>query len=878
MIFSIGFPTNTRADNCPLFSETFSGTSGHTWTYGLHGTYAINNGRFELTLPESGYFSYGETGFMPTGFFTIDTDVTVTPQSANSKIGIYTFTTGDVLFSISNVATDGFAAFYYPQTSQVNFMYWDVSAGAWISTQNQAVTGPVTSIGMKVLSDRVVFRVNRADTAIILPGIFTMPEVIDSLWLMASGSYSLASFDNVCAFLNSTPPTPTPTPTPTPQPGFPPPVLSYNISNNNLTINWTAVQGATGYLLSAGTQPSNYIAQNVDMKAATSLPIPLASIPNGIYYLAAKAYNSTQTSGYSNEIVVVIGSPALYAPHDLRYTLNNNQVTIQWNPVAGATGYKIFLGLRPGEYTSFSDVKNNILIGPADISGLPPGTYYLAVKAYSSAGESDYSNEINVKSVAGNLTISPTSVIGGATGSYTSKTDGKPVAFTVTPSVSDGSVTATISKGSDILTVRTDTTQASINWKGVTLDGYGSLSVNEKQAIQNLAASGLAEALAMIPLNASCGTVDLDLASAQALLLPWQLILKYTSCNPPLDARTMADRSVCDYFSGKDAAKAPKIILLSENDPIPHVFGSWPLDEIGAFSNDAAACPASASALEIEHRRTKDQDISTSYLSALGILPEALTPSPLVQSQKSPCGSKCRDACGADCEPWNCVRTLLYECASDGITLVEWEKQDCGVHTGCINHDTCYDDCDNYYHCAKDWGTQGWSNSACHRKCDGKCLAEYCKKCAVSGFLGGGWALAGCLAANCDCTKWAIGKGTFEYRQDYYYITNPTYGKCVTVNCSDTTISGGDAADTQIIKLGKNAGTFTFDYETYSVPDQIQVLDEGGAVLFDTGCVGANGSKQITYSGTKGEITVKVTPNCTGTTGTSWNYTVHCPK
>ena len=178
MIFSIGFPTNTRADNCPLFSETFSGTSGHAWTHGSHGTYAINNGRFELTQPESGYFSYGETGFMPTGFFTIDTDVTVTPQSANSKIGIYTFTTGDVLFSISNVATDGFAAFYYPQTSQVNFMYWDVSASAWISTQNQAVTGPVTSIGMKVLSDRVVFRVNRADTGIILQGTLTQVNQI----------------------------------------------------------------------------------------------------------------------------------------------------------------------------------------------------------------------------------------------------------------------------------------------------------------------------------------------------------------------------------------------------------------------------------------------------------------------------------------------------------------------------------------------------------------------------------------------------------------------------------------------------------------------------------------------------------------------------
>jgi hypothetical protein len=219
MIFAIGFPANIHAESCPLFNEDFSGNSGHVWKCGSHGT-CNNNGKLELTQPESGYWSYGTTSFMPMVFFTLDTDVALTPLSTISddpSIGIYTFTTGLKHFTIYGIETNGFATIYYPSSSQMRFWIFDITAGEWKVTQMMAVTGPVTSIGMKFLSDKVVFRVNRTDTGNSLPGVFTTPEVIDSIWLMAGGSYSVASFDNVCASLNVGP-TPTPTPTPTPSP------------------------------------------------------------------------------------------------------------------------------------------------------------------------------------------------------------------------------------------------------------------------------------------------------------------------------------------------------------------------------------------------------------------------------------------------------------------------------------------------------------------------------------------------------------------------------------------------------------------------------------------------------------------------------------
>jgi hypothetical protein len=68
-------------------------------------------------------------------------------------------------------------------------------------------------------------------------------------------------------------------------------------------------------------------------------------------------------------------------------------LSIAWTPVTGATGYRIYYGTGPGEYVRSHDA------GPATqatLTGLTNCTsYYLAVKAYNWAGESEeFSNEI----------------------------------------------------------------------------------------------------------------------------------------------------------------------------------------------------------------------------------------------------------------------------------------------------------------------------------------------------------------------------------------------------------------------------------------------------------------------------------------------------
>lgn len=100
----------------------------------------------------------------------------------------------------------------------------------------------------------------------------------------------------------------------------------------------------------------------------------------------------------------------------------------------------------------------------------------------------------------------------------------------------------------------------------------------------------------------------------------------------------------------------------------------------------------------------------------------------------------------------------------------------------------------------------------------------------------------------------------------------------VVTQCNGLAEAGGDAAERHTIDLGVAKGTFSFQYSTYSIKDQITVYYEGSA-LYTTGCVGSSGTKSISYSGKATTVTVDVTPNCSGgTSGTAWNFTVACPK
>jgi hypothetical protein len=68
-------------------------------------------------------------------------------------------------------------------------------------------------------------------------------------------------------------------------------------------------------------------------------------------------------------------------------------VDVEWDPLPGATGYRVYYGTQSGQYTQVKDAGNRTTV---TLSGLTDcRDYFMAVKAYNAYGESaEYSNEV----------------------------------------------------------------------------------------------------------------------------------------------------------------------------------------------------------------------------------------------------------------------------------------------------------------------------------------------------------------------------------------------------------------------------------------------------------------------------------------------------
>lgn len=71
----------------------------------------------------------------------------------------------------------------------------------------------------------------------------------------------------------------------------------------------------------------------------------------------------------------------------------NEQITLSWNSVSAAAGYKVYYGTASGQYNSTQDVGSTTNYTVTDLAN--DTDYYFAVTAYNNIGESPYSNELS---------------------------------------------------------------------------------------------------------------------------------------------------------------------------------------------------------------------------------------------------------------------------------------------------------------------------------------------------------------------------------------------------------------------------------------------------------------------------------------------------
>ncbi|MCL5276471.1 MAG: fibronectin type III domain-containing protein, partial [Deltaproteobacteria bacterium] len=161
----------------------------------------------------------------------------------------------------------------------------------------------------------------------------------------------------------------------------PPANLTASVSSSQATLNWSASGSAGSYNVYESTVSGGPYTM---LGSTSSTSYGVTNLSKGTaYYFVVTAVNASAESWYSNEVKVII---YLSSPTGLSATSADREVTLLWNGVLGASGYNVYTSTTTGgTYTKVGATGALHFT----ITGLITGTtYYLAVAAFNSAGES----------------------------------------------------------------------------------------------------------------------------------------------------------------------------------------------------------------------------------------------------------------------------------------------------------------------------------------------------------------------------------------------------------------------------------------------------------------------------------------------------------
>lgn len=177
-------------------------------------------------------------------------------------------------------------------------------------------------------------------------------------------------------------------------PGAPTSVTA-NAGDNAVTLDWSPVAGATSYNIYRGTAPGVTKTTGTKVSGVQS-PNVVSGLTNGTpYYFVVTAVNSAGESGISAEKTATpSATPPPLAPGNVRAAAGDNQATISWDAVSGATSYNIYVGTSAG-VTKTTGIKASGVTSPSVVTPLANGTkFYFVVTTVGTGGESAESFEV----------------------------------------------------------------------------------------------------------------------------------------------------------------------------------------------------------------------------------------------------------------------------------------------------------------------------------------------------------------------------------------------------------------------------------------------------------------------------------------------------
>jgi hypothetical protein len=122
-------------------------------------------------------------------------------------------------------------------------------------------------------------------------------------------------------------------------------------------------------------------------------------VPNGFYFLRIRTRVGTRLSAPSTETMLVIGNvPSPPGPPNFTSVqVSGSTVTLNW--VAPSSGAPTSYIVEAGSATGLSNLAVANTLSPAtsvSFGGVPPGTYFVRIRAVNALGASVVSNERTV--------------------------------------------------------------------------------------------------------------------------------------------------------------------------------------------------------------------------------------------------------------------------------------------------------------------------------------------------------------------------------------------------------------------------------------------------------------------------------------------------
>ncbi|CAK0768082.1 hypothetical protein CCP3SC5AM1_540008 [Gammaproteobacteria bacterium] len=168
------------------------------------------------------------------------------------------------------------------------------------------------------------------------------------------------------------------------------------IADKQVTLEWSAVAGATSYKIYQGAATGQE--DTTKPITATGTSATITNLINDTqYFFKMTAVNEGGASALSNEVNATPTAPTKVpdAP-TITVVVGNGQVTLNWSAVTGATSYKIYQGTVKGQEDTTNPVKT-VTETNATITGLINDTeYFFKITAVNTMGESSLSNEVRI--------------------------------------------------------------------------------------------------------------------------------------------------------------------------------------------------------------------------------------------------------------------------------------------------------------------------------------------------------------------------------------------------------------------------------------------------------------------------------------------------